>query len=465
MLNSKQVMAVIREIAANPSKNVKKASVKALAKDATAVRVFSYAYDPFKTYGFIPQAWTDTCPNGEHSVFDEKTWQLLDDMIARKLTGNAARVAFYEEVSRLDDDSAELLWRIVRKDLRAGFGESTINKAIKGLIPTFPYQRCSLPKDVELDEWPWETGVFSQLKADGMFANVDHELSGNVAVRSRQGSEFPIERFQRLVAAVQACLPNGFQYHGEIVVLRDGKVLNREIGNGIMNSVLSGGSFAENEQPQFQVWDMIPLDKIVAKGKHTTPYSVRIKMLLLALKTNTSQSLRLIETRVVKSKADAYRHAAQLMRDGYEGTVVKHPNAIWKDGTSKEQVKLKLEFDVDLKIVGIADGRIGTKNEGRAGALNCVTSDGLLEVDVAIKNEAMRDAVDADRDAWVGKVVTVIANDVMLPSPSSDKHSLFLPRLQSASWRTDKTEADSLSRVVAAKELAILGKQIVKELT
>lgn len=81
---------------------------------------------------------------------------------------------------------------------------------------------------------------------------------------------------------------------------------------------------------------------------------------------------------------------------------------------------------------------------------------------MAIKNEAMRDVVDADREAWVGRIVTLIANDILSPSPSNDSYSLFLPRLKEATFRADKTKADTLERVQAAMQLAILGKQIVE---
>ena len=462
MLDSAKVLERIAVIAASASKNEKQRLVNELAADELALKVMEYAYNPFKTYGIVPNDWFARASYGAEVKFDSITWKLLDDLIARKLTGNAARDAVDREFSRLCESSAELLWRILRKDLRAGFGESTINKAKKGTIPTFPYQRCSLPRDVDLKAWPWGAGIISQMKADGMFANVDHELSGNVSVRSRQGTEFPMREFANLVEAIQGCLPNGFQYHGEIVVIRDGKILDREIGNGILNSVISGGAFGKNEFPQFQVWDMVPLAKIVEKGKHDTPYMVRLQTLILALKTNKSQSLRLIETKIVRSLSEAYQHAATLMKAGHEGTVIKHPKAIWKDGTSKMQVKLKLEFDCDLVITGVADGRVGTKNEGRAGAFNVATSDNLLRVDVAIKNEAMRDVVDADREAWVERIVTLIANDILSPSPSNDSYSLFLPRLKEATFRADKTKADTLERVQAAMQLAILGKQIVK---
>ncbi|MDW5334816.1 DNA ligase, partial [Acinetobacter baumannii] len=82
--------------------------------------------------------------------------------------------------------SGELLIRILRKDLRAGFSDATINKVVPDLIPVFPYQRCSLPSEVKLKAWPWKDGIYLQEKADGMFANGTN-LEEKFFLSSRQG--------------------------------------------------------------------------------------------------------------------------------------------------------------------------------------------------------------------------------------------------------------------------------------
>ena len=460
-MNSREILAAINEVAATSSKNEKEALVKKHVADAEFCRVLEYAYNPFKTYGLrqIPER----TPYGVEAVFDASTWVILDGLISRDLTGSAARQAVEDELNRLDADSAELMVRIIRKDLRAGFSESTCNKAKKGLIPDFPYMRCSLPKDTDLTVWPWEEGAFSQEKADGMFANGDHEVSGRVAMRSRQGTEFPMEKFAGIEADIRARTTPGHQLHGEIVVMRDGAICKREDGNGVLNSVLNGGDFAPNEKPVYLVWDQIPLSAVVSKGKHGVPYKTRLLNIMKQLKAVEGDSLALIPTRIVKSLAEAKIHAGELMKKGKEGTVVKHPQATWKDGTSKEQVKIKLEFEVDLEIVSIVPGSVGTKVEGRAGAFACRSSCDGLRVNVTVKNEALRDRVDANPEEFVGKIITVVANDIMLPSESNDFHSLFLPRMAEADYRTDKTVADSLERIKAQKQAAIYGEQVLAE--
>jgi DNA ligase-1 len=455
-MNSNEIYVAIERIASTASKNEKELLVKQFSAFPSFVRVLEYAYNPFKTYGIVPESPRDKwAQRGDEAEFDDKTWKILDALIARSLTGAAARSAIETEFKRLTEDSAELLYRIVKKDLRAGFSESTCNKAVKGLIPDFPYMRCSLTKDVDLATWPWEDGVFSQEKADGMFANVDHEYGGLVRITSRQGSEFPIEKFETLANEVRARLAEGCQNHGEIVVLRDGVVCERQTGNGILNSVLSGGDFAENEKPMYFVWDQIPLTAVVTKGRHKVAYRQRITGVIKQLKAAPGSSIALIPTKIVRSLSDALTHYRELLASGKEGTVIKHPEAIWRDGTSKEQVKLKLEVDVDLKIVGIVPGSPGTKTEGRAGSFTCVTSCGQLQVNVAVKNEKLRDRVDANPSDYIDRIIVVRANSILFPSESNEFHSLFLPRMAEGDYRVDKTEPDSLQRVRDQFESAV----------
>ncbi|WKZ86380.1 hypothetical protein N5B55_05340 [Ralstonia pickettii] len=462
-MNSCDIFKLIEQIASTSSKNEKLALVKANIEDADFVRVLKAALDPTVTYGMAKRPEITLTGLPRFHQFDAGTWEILTDMAARKLTGNAAIEAVRGEMMALTEESAELFWRIVAKDLRAGFSAETVNKAKSGTIPDFPYMRCSLPKDAKFDKWDWAKGAISQEKADAMFANVNHEHGGQVAISSRQGSQFPIESFVELADTVRRMLKPGTQTHGEIVVFRDGKPLARALSNGVMNRVLDGGAFEGTERPVFFAWDQIPLEAVVPKGKYDVPYKARFTDLLRQLVSNDvnpNSAIRGIPTRVVHSLNDAYQHSGELMAQGKEGTVLKSPDATWKDGTSKEQIKLKLEADMDLKIKAIVPGRAGTKNEGRAGSLTCETRCGQLRVDVAVKNESMRDHIDANPEEWLEQIVEVRANDLVLPSASNDLHSLFLPRMTEATFRKDKTVADDLARIEAIFAAAKLGQTL-----
>ncbi|MBX0361378.1 DNA ligase, partial [Acinetobacter baumannii] len=269
---------------------------------------------------------------------------------------------------------------------------------------------------------------------------------------------FPMDEFKDIVEEAELLLQPNFQYHGELLVERDGVELPREIGNGILNSVLKGGKFAENERPIYKVWDFIPFEAVVPKGVFKAPYANRFRALFNMVKGG--KYIRIIETRIVNSLSEAYKHCEEKLLLGKEGTVIKNSTAIWKDGTSKEQIKLKLEADCELEVVGINEGKAGSKNEGRAGALSCKSACGQLIVDVAVKNEKLRDELDANPEDWIGRIITVRSNTILKPSASSPNYSLFLPRMVEDCYRLDKTVADDLARIYEQFDNAIKNVQV-----
>lgn len=467
MLNSDGVLSIITSIGEIAGKNEKTAALSANIGDSQVKRAIEYALNPFKTFNIAKRF--DMTPGV--GVFDENTWGLLDDLIARNLTGNNAKEALAGELSRLTPSSQELLWRIIKKDLRAGFGDSTVNKTCKGLLPVFPYQRCSLPKHVKLADWDWANGIVSQEKADGMFANLNSE-TGVISMTTRQGSPFPMEKFSQIEAAAIQYIADQTQSHGEILVEVGGVVASRHVGNGIINRILDGGDWLPGERPIFKVWDQIPLSSVVSKGKCATQYRARLAGLLQQLlpaknvltdAQSKSPAISVIDTRIVFSMKEAYQHYVELLKLGKEGTIVKRKEGTWKDGTSKDQVKLKLDVNVELEVVGFVAGN--GKNAALFGSLTCRSSDGLLQVNVSGFTDAKRLEIHNNREGWLGKIITVCSNAIMEVSPSNPLCSLFLPRYIDPTGkepgaafveeRRDKVVADTLQEIRDQFESAI----------
>lgn len=459
--NSKSAFELLEIVAKESSKNAKIELLRDFFRLSTFKNAVVAALHPQYVYGVkeksLPESGSIKSIMGRGTDsgtnFGPNTWNLLGLLREGKLTGHRAIEALDQEFRLLNRESALLLRRIVLKDLRAGFSESTVNKVIKGLIPEFPYMRCTLLKNAKVENFDWAAGVFSQEKADGMFVNVDVLPSGDVRISSRQGSQFPLDELDYLVADIKLCIPKDTQSHGEMIVIDTltGEVLPREIGNGMLNSVAEGGALENGYKARILLWDQIPLSYSVPKGEYRNPYSERFanlkRQLIVSSEKPASDYVQIIETKVVHSLDEAFQHYREKLNQGKEGTIFKDPGAIWKDGTSKDQVKLKLEVDVDLEIIAIVPGKEGTKNEYRAGSVTCATSCRSLVTDVTVKNEDMRDRIDANESDFIGRIITVRANAIMKPSESNDQYSLFLPRFVEANVRKDKTKADDLQRV------------------
>jgi len=447
------VYRAIEDIAATSSKKEKEAILKAAGTAAPLfMKVVTYAYDPFRVYGIgkevVPKKTPGIAP-GANTLEEPWAWNCLDCLAQGTLSGDAARTEVQKWVDMLDEPSSELFRRILMGDMRAGFTDGTINRVFPGTIAEFPYMRCTLPKKSNMPLWDWLVGIIVQEKADAMFTNTNVRDDGYVTVTTRAGTPIPLDNLPDLLAAIRRNLRLGTQTHGELCVYQDGQLMNREDGNGVLNHVASGGALAENQTVLLQVWDQIPLSSVKPKGKDTTPYKQRLASLIRQVSAGGAGAVKVIPTKMCRTKGEAWDYYRDLLRRGREGVVCKHPDSIWQDTSTgnKDVVKLKLEVDVDLEVEEILPGDVGSKNEGRPGRIKMRSSDGQLVVNVAVKNEKMRDELEKDPNSWLSKIMPVRANSIMLPGDSNPLHSLFLPRFAEAKPRIDKSVADSLEQV------------------
>lgn len=407
------------------------------------IRLLNRTYSPEYVYGIkkVPEVvnfgvmnLSDAWPSVEAT---------LDRLTSRAITGNAARDEVASLMSSLLEQEAKVLANLLKGDLRCGINVGSINRAFPGTIPEYPYMRCSLQKGSNIEKFNWKEGIFSQEKADGMFANVFVNTDGSVKITSRNGTTFANVEFRAFIDEFLNVADVGYCYNGELLVAEQNgsvwKILPREIGNGVLNSVLKGGSFEKNQKPFYFIWDKVPVKNAVAGGKYVAPYRERYEQ----VKKLKGQFFHPIPTKVVFSLKEAFEHYVQMTAVGCEGTVIKNPEAIWADGTSKDQIKMKVEAEVDLIVRGFNAGN--GKNEKWFGSLICESSDGLVQTNVSGFSDADRERITKEMDEWIDKkIITVRANSLM-PNDNGPRR-LFLPRF--VEERLDKTEADSLEKII-----------------
>jgi DNA ligase-1 len=396
---------------------------------------------------------------GEIGIYNLETClNMLSKLYTRELTGNNA-IEYLKDIliNAIDIETEEVIKRIIKRDLKCGMGTTQVNKVWKDLIPKFPYQRISLLSDMKPDSIDWKEGVYSQLKEDSMFANLKYFDKDNIELTSRTGSIFPIEKFSNIAIDAVVNLLDSTEYNGELQVERNGVILPREIGNGVLNSVLKGGHFADNEKPVYHIWDYIPLDKLHSKCKWNVPYKDRfssLKELLVDNRVGRDEiDIKLVETRICYSIDEVIEHLQIVLSKGLEGLVIKLPNANWIDGTNKEMFKIKLEVIVDLKAIELNLGE--GKNSSTFGSIKVVSSDGLLETNISGFTDEVRKYIYDNWETVKEEIFAVKANKLMIPTKNNSKYSLFLPRYIETRGN-DKDTADSLEEIINQFESAIL---------
>lgn len=430
---------LIESVAADSGKNNKVAllcGAKGTDLESTLVKMLSYTYDNAHTFGI---KYVE--PKTGHGLLEldyDQAWVLLEKLSSRQITGNAAREAVQQMMAFLEPKSAELFRRIIHQDMRAGFSASTVNKVWPGLIPDVPYMRCSLPKDAKIGEWDWANGIYVQLKADGMFQRciVNGE---QVTFVSRAGEYMPVEALPELKAAIAEAAYNygaeALELDGELIVYdQDNKLLDRATGNGEINSLRQGGTPTPGWRVVYSVWDL----------RSDRKYDDRFDQLMTIVEMGNGKDFVLNPSQIVYSIGEAFQVCRQYMAQRLEGAIVKKRTGLWKDGTSRDQAKLKISFQVEVKVTGFIEGAKGKKTAKTFGALAYSSECGLLTGSCSGFTDKQREEINADREGWMGAIMTVEANDIT-KGRDSELWALSHPRF--IERRTDKTVADTLQQM------------------
>jgi DNA ligase-1 len=351
----------------------------------------------------------------------------------RNSTGHDALRDITKNLRWLSKEDGELFKMMLLKDIKAGIGAKQINKVWPDLIPVQPYMRCSLPSDVDTSKWDWESGVYSQVKADGMYC----AISNNKAI-TRNGNCFDIKSFDKCLQKDILDIPDGCELNGELVIhLVDGSMLDRKTSNGLLNSLLKSGEPLDSKYKlYYDIWDY------QRSGEQSHPYSERFRA-LLEFYSDQTQSIRVIETHICHNSGQSQQHLKQCLALGLEGTVLKNPKGLWKDGTSKDIVKNKIVADIELLCYDVYEG--SGKAKGKLGGLSLRSEDGIVQVNCGTG------FTDKQREEYwkhppIGCIIHITAND-LVQEKKKNSFSLFLPSFQEI--RTDKNEADDFQKIKA----------------
>lgn len=437
-MNLTAIYEYVERIASTSSRKEKEVILQELKESEhseTAKRVLFDCYDPSINYYVEDLTYLPTEPSSVVLEYDE----LLDALSERILTGDAAKDAIAAFINNATEQEAEMIKRIIKRDIRAGISAKTINKVFPKLIRETPYMRCSSLTQKTLSNLVFP--AFSQVKADGVFINII--VDGKVEYVSRSGNTINLNSVVRDSSLIKSA--NGNVVMGEALV-KDGNggYLNRQEGNGYINS-----DDVDPELIEFVVWDIVSKQEFYA-GQSTTKYADRLDALKVICQDLVGVSV--IETQIVNSLDEIIGHFKQCRALGLEGTVVKNLAGLFKDGTSKDQLKVKVVAECDLVIVGYTEGE--GKYAGKVGSVTLQSADSVVEVGVSGFSDEMREMLTENIDSYIdAEYIMAIKFNDLLNKEGSDTLSLFLPRFLELRQPTDKFGKESADSVERIKEI------------
>lgn len=216
---------------------------------------------------------------------------------------------------------------------------------------------------------------------------------------------------------------------GELLALdSEGKILPRQIGNGIINSALKG-----NVTPE-QQFKLMTFDCII-KNNPELMYQYRLMNTVMYARTPHIEPAPCYTANTLDEINELYNYHIGL---GHEGIMVKSPTNIYQSKRVTDVMKLKEEKTADLKVIGIELGKGKYKN--MVGSLICTTEDNNLLVCVGTGlTDELREKFPGN-----GTIVEVKYNQVI--KDEHGRNSLFLPVFKG--YRFDKTVANTFEELL-----------------
>lgn len=337
----------------------------------------------------------------------------LQKLITREVTGNAARDLIEDIMDHCTNEQWNLWYRrILIKDLRAGFSETTVNKVVEKkyadyIIPVFS---CQLAHDSANHEGKVSGEKLIEVKLDGVRVITIVFPDGRVDQYSRNGKElvnFPHVKEQLSKIA-----------HG----FHEPMVLDGEIMSGSFQDLMKQIHRKENvtaNDAVLNLFDYLTLTEFNA-GVSLVKQDHRSAMLTewYATVQDSIPNVSVVGQELVDLDTDEgqarYREInKQAIAGGYEGIMLKDPKAGYECKRSVAWLKLKPFIEVSLTVVDIEEGT--GRNVGKLGALVCEGDDDGRRIRVNVGSgfsDANRDEYWVDRSAVVGYVAEVRADAI-----------------------------------------------------
>lgn len=454
-MSLKKIHEMLVQLAETPSSNDKKEMLKRFLQNKKFATVIRYALDERMKYNINKTPAYFEVKGKKPKV--KEIFKFLDKLNEQNGATDKDKINLFL-CAGIDQETHEVISRVVKKDLKCGCGVKLINEAVPNTVYYRPYMRCSTEKKIDRIIYDKVLGAIVQEKADGTYVDVEVDGLGEAKFYTRNYSK--VHQLHKLKAIIKngSVILNGKKivdkgimdktfkggflnrvYQGELVVVKEGKVLDRKTGNGIINQCIQKTALqSDADCVCLRLWDSVPL-KEYWEGIYKKEYNSRLRKISKFIASVNNSAVQLIETQRVFSLEEAQAFYRRMRKLGKEGAVLKNVFGFWKDYTSPDQIKMKNISDAELRVVEWEFGDKGKKFEKCMGRLHLQTDDQQLKVSVG--TGFSDEDRSKQREYYLGKIVTVEFESI-IKDKKSNTYSLFLPRF--VEIREDRNDTDTL---------------------
>lgn len=423
---------IIQELQSNNSRLFKE---EVILREAEAVNLELFeglrlCYDSLLTFG-VKKVPIHGGPDGQGLPWPAFK-ELARALSARELTGHDARNAIELALSASTKDQwNDWYRRILIKDMRAGFSDTTVNKMVKKankLEFSIPVFECMLAHDGANHEKKITGVKLVEPKLDGVrVITVINASNQTVTQYTRNGKL--LENFDHITSALE----KNIHLFDRSWVL-DGEMISSSFQE-LMTQV-HRKSDVQTKDARLVLFDIIPLSEF-QKGKSVLAQRRRSN-LLRSLKPvfDVVGNIDLISQKEIDlgtfaGELEFKEYNQDILSKGYEGIMIKDPNSVYECKRSTSWLKQKPFLTVDLTVVAIEEGT--GKNIGKVGALVCEGIDQGKKIRVNVGSglsDEQRDEIWAEKESIIGQVIEVKADCLTQNQDTDDSWSLRFPRFE-----------------------------------
>src|SRR6056300_1352311 len=422
-----QPQDIIAKLEADNSRLGKEAILKSAYEEGLPefFEGLTMALDPLITFGVKQVPTKDeviSAQGCEWKIFKE----LADKLIARELTGHAARDAINLVMSSATAEQWNGWYRrILIKDLRCGVSEKTVNKVAPGTMPVFT---CALAHDSAKHEKKMKGKKQIEIKLDGV--RVITVIQGNkVEMFSRNGKQF--HNFGHIIAEIEQVIAKKPVPYDLVL---DGEVMSANFQD-LMKQVHRKENVEANDAV-LHLFDIVPLENF-QQGVWNKPQHVRSQYVSVWVEQNKDvlEHVQALDWEDVDlSTPEGQERFVELYKaavdGGYEGVMIKDINAPYECKRTHAWLKAKPFIEITLKVVAVEEGT--GRNEGRLGAIIVEGEDDGYNYRLNCGSgftDSQRDEYWTERASLIGQLVEIRA-DARTKSQDSETYSLRFPRFK-----------------------------------
>lgn len=336
----------------------------------------------------------------------------LTKLSERELTGNAAVNYLADLFNSLSERDAQVLKKVIDKDLKCGVSTSTVNKIWPDLIPRFELQFAE----------PWNEKKIAKRfsaepKIDGMRCVVVCDEKGEFTFYSRGGRE--IETLDHLKDDLLKLNNNMF-----------GWMLDAEAKSGDFESSLSAikrlGKNAKSDAIYLFVFDYMTFDDWTRQECKYT-YDERRAQLEKLFENDQSEFIILNESTPWDEEGDPKDWIdtwfAKKRAEKYEGLILKNRDGLYAFERNFDWMKVKPFETTDVEITGAFEGT--GRNKGRLGGFFFEVEGRVCRVGGGFSDKE-REEFWAIRNEMTGEIIEI--EFMEKTSKGSTRHCNFIAR-------------------------------------